>query len=79
MNFIKVDCNYLLCLIDLLNVGLVCEKDLCLIGICVFVYVCGCDVYDMYVQLCLCIGVVYDFCVIDVFLFIVCFMQGEVL
>ncbi|CAD0313186.1 hypothetical protein CFBP498_11600 [Xanthomonas hortorum pv. vitians] len=73
----KVDRNHLLCLTDLPNVGPACEKDLRLIGIRVPAQLRGRDAYDMYAQLCLRTGVLHDPCVIDVFLSIVRFMEGE--
>ncbi|WP_115050964.1 helix-hairpin-helix domain-containing protein [Xanthomonas arboricola] len=73
----KVDRNHLLSLTDLPNVGPACEKDLRLIGIRVPAQLRGRDAYDMYAQLCLRTGVLHDPCVIDVFLSIVHFMQGE--
>ncbi|MET0549937.1 MAG: helix-hairpin-helix domain-containing protein [Xanthomonas sp.] len=73
----KVDRHHLLRLTDLPNVGPACEKDLRLIGIRVPAHLQGRDPYDMYAQLCLRTGEVQDHCVIDVFLSIVRFMQGE--
>lgn len=77
MNPSKVDRNRLLCLSDLPNVGPATEKDLRAIGIRVPAHLKGRDAYDMYAQLCLHTGVVHDPCVIDVFLSITHFMQGE--
>ncbi len=77
MNPAKVDRNHLLCLTDLPNVGPACEKDLRLIGIRVPAHLEGRDPYDLYAQLCLRTGVVHDPCVIDVFLSVMRFLQGE--
>ncbi|CAD1796586.1 hypothetical protein GGR60_004297 [Xanthomonas arboricola] len=77
MNPVKVDRKHLLHLTDLPNVGPACEKDLQRIGIRVAAQLRGRDAYDMYAQLCLCTGVLHDPCVIDVFLSITRFMQGE--
>lgn len=73
----KVDRHHLLRLTDLPNVGPACEKDLRAIGIRVPAHLKGRDAYDMYAQLCLKTGVVHDPCVIDVFLSVVRFLQGE--
>ncbi|MEE7561266.1 mitomycin resistance protein [Xanthomonas sp. Kuri4-2] len=77
MNPSKVDRNHLLCLTDLPNVGPACEKDLRRIGIRVPAHLAGRDAYDLYAQLCLRTGVVHDPCVIDVFLSVLRFLQGE--
>lgn len=77
MNPVKVDRKHLLHLTDLPNVGPACEKDLQRIGIRVAAQLRGRDAYDMYAQLCLCTGVLHDPCVIDVFLSITRFMQGD--
>ncbi len=77
MNPNKVDRNHLLSLTDLPNVGPACEKDLRAIGIRVPAHLKGRDPYDMYAQLCLSTGVMHDPCVIDVFLSVVRFLQGE--
>ncbi|MFT4247278.1 MAG: helix-hairpin-helix domain-containing protein [Pseudomonas sp.] len=77
MNPSKVDRHHLLRLTDLPNVGPACEKDLRAIGIRVPAHLKGRDAYDMYAQLCLKTGVTHDPCVIDVFLSITHFLEGE--
>ncbi|WP_066092615.1 helix-hairpin-helix domain-containing protein [Xanthomonas massiliensis] len=77
MNPNKVDRHHLHSLSDLPNVGPAAEKDLRLIGIRVPAHLKGRDPYDMYAQLCLKTGVEHDPCVIDVFMSITRFMEGE--
>ncbi|AAW73757.1 helix-hairpin-helix domain-containing protein [Xanthomonas oryzae pv. oryzae] len=77
MNPAKVDRQHLLQLTDLPNVGPACEKDLHLIGIRVPAQLRGRDAYDMHAQLCLRTGVSHAPCMIDVFLSILRFMDGE--
>ena len=73
----KVDRAHLLRLTDLPNVGPACG---CRSAAGPFrrpAQLHGRDAYDMYAQLCLRTGVTHDPCVIDVFLSLVRFMQGE--
>ncbi|WP_372392801.1 helix-hairpin-helix domain-containing protein [Xanthomonas sp. NCPPB 3582] len=73
----KVDRAQLRRLTDLPNVGPACVQDLHLLGIHAPEQLLGCDAYAMHAQLCQRTGVRHDPCVIDVFLSIVRFMQGE--
>ncbi|MCC4621598.1 helix-hairpin-helix domain-containing protein [Xanthomonas cassavae CFBP 4642] len=73
----KVDRAQLRRLTDLPNVGPACVQDLHLLGIHEPAQLRGCDAFEMHAQLCQRSGVRHDPCVIDVFLSIVRFMQGE--
>jgi hypothetical protein len=76
MNPAKVDRNSLLKLTDLPNIGQAMAKDLRLLGIHQPAQLAGMDPRKMYERLCAVTGVRQDPCVLDVFMSIVCFMNG---
>ncbi|MCD0278415.1 helix-hairpin-helix domain-containing protein [Xanthomonas melonis] len=73
----KVDRAQLRRLTDLPNVGPACAQDLQVLGIHDPAQLRDCDAFEMHARLCQRTGVRHDPCVIDVFLSIVRFMQGE--
>ncbi len=77
MNPDKVERSRVKQLTDLPNIGQAAEKDLILLGITAPPQLIGRSAYDMYDELCEKTGVRHDPCVIDVFLSITRFMDGE--
>ena len=77
MNPTKVDRNKLLQLTDLPNIGKAGAADLRLLGIQTPNDLIGCDPFQLYNQLCTVTQTRHDPCVLDVFISITRFMQGE--
>lgn len=77
MNPDKVDRNNTRKLTDLPNIGKASAADLHLLGITHPAELLGQDPYQMYRDLCQLTGQRHDPCVIDVFISITRFMQGE--
>ncbi|RYY74980.1 MAG: mitomycin resistance protein [Gammaproteobacteria bacterium] len=77
MNPTKVDRRNLKTLTDLPNVGKAMAADLQLLGIKQPDDLVGCNAFDLYRQLCDLTHVRHDPCVIDVFISITRFMEGE--
>jgi len=77
MNPNKVSRNNLTALTDLPNIGPACAKDLQLIGIHQPTQLIGQCPYEMYHSLCAVTDVKHDPCVIDVFISITRFINGE--
>jgi hypothetical protein len=77
MNPNKVTREHLSKLTDLPNIGRAGEKDLHVLGIFEPAQLVGKCPYEMYYSLCFTTGVKHDPCVIDVFISITRFMQGE--
>ncbi|WP_410211203.1 helix-hairpin-helix domain-containing protein [Aquirhabdus sp.] len=73
----KVDRNLLTQLTDLPNIGKACAADLQLLGISKPQQLVGVDPYALYELLCLKTGVRHDPCMIDTFISITRFMNGE--
>ena len=59
------------------NVGIAIEKDLALLGITTPDDLVGKDPYEMYSDLCNITGKTHDPCVIDIFISIVRYIEGE--
>ena len=77
MNPAKVERERVRQLTDLPNIGKAGEKDLILLDITSPQQLIGRDAYAMYEELCDKTGIRHDPCVIDVFLSITRFMDGE--
>lgn len=77
MNPSKVDRSRVRALADLPNVGPAVARDLRLIGIGEPAQLVGRCPYEMYAQLCRLSGARHDPCVIDVFISLTRFMDGE--
>jgi hypothetical protein len=77
MNPNKVERDRVRVLTDLPNIGKAMEKDLLAIGINQPSQLAGKSAYDMYKELCNKTGNKHDPCVIDVFLSITHFMEGD--
>jgi len=77
MNPAKVDRNKVCSLTDLPNIGKAMAQDLRLLGIQSPENLIRCDAYQLYYQLCQITHVKHDPCVIDVFLSVVAFMNGQ--
>lgn len=77
MNPYKVDRNRLQQLTDLPNIGKAMAADLQLLGIRQPQDLIACDPYQLYRELCATTGVLHDPCVLDVFISIVRFIQGD--
>jgi hypothetical protein len=77
MNPVKVDRQNLKTLTDLPNVGKAMAADLNLLGIQQPVDLLNRNAFDLYEQLCDLTHTRHDPCVIDVFISVVKFMQGE--
>jgi hypothetical protein len=77
MNPNKVIRNKINVLTDLPNIGKAMEKDLLAIGIEQPSQLTGKSPYEMYKALCLKTGIKHDPCVLDVFLSITRFMEGD--
>jgi hypothetical protein len=73
----KVNRAHIKQLTDLPNIGKAGEKDLIVLGITAPEQLVGRDAYAMYEELCDKTGTRHDPCVIDVFLSITRFMDGE--
>ena len=73
----KVDRAKVRQLTDLPNVGKATANDLRLLGIHSPEQLCGACPFDMYERLCRATGYRHDPCVIDVFMSVVHFMNGE--
>ena len=73
----KVNRQHLNQLTDLPNIGKASEADLRLLGITAPAQLQGKDAYRMYAQLCEITGQRHDPCVIDVFLSVIRFVEGE--
>ncbi len=77
MNPAKVNRARLGKLTDLPNIGPACAKDLALLGIRDPVQLTGKSAYKLYDKLCEITGVRHDPCMLDTFISIVRFMDGE--
>ncbi|HEX7641743.1 MAG TPA: helix-hairpin-helix domain-containing protein [Burkholderiaceae bacterium] len=77
MNPAKVERARVKQLTDLPNIGKAGEKDLILLGITAPEQLIGRSAYEMYDELCRKTGMRHDPCVIDVFLSITRFMDGD--
>jgi hypothetical protein len=77
MNPNKVIRDKVKVLTDLPNIGKAMERDLLSIGINQPSQLLGKSAYDMYKELCIKTGTKHDPCVLDVFLSIVHFMEGD--
>ena len=77
MNPAKVQRDKIRCLTDLPNIGEAMERDLLLIGITQPGQLMGLNPYEMHQRLSELTHTQQDPCVIDVFISIVCFMQGD--
>ncbi|EIG30478.1 pathogenicity locus [Neisseria sicca VK64] len=77
MNPDKVQRSKLNTLIDLPNVGKAVAEDLVLLGITQPQDLAGQDAYEMYSRLCSLTATRHDPCMIDIFLSLVDFMQGN--
>jgi hypothetical protein len=77
MNPAKVEREHIKQLTDLPNIGKAGEADLILLGIAAPEQLIGRSAYEMYDELCEKTGRRHDPCVIDVFLSITRFMDGE--
>lgn len=77
MNPLKVNRNRTYKLTDLPNIGKAGASDLQLLGIMSPKELIGRNPYEMYEELCLKTGQRHDPCVIDVFISIIRFMEGE--
>ena len=77
MNHSKVDRQRVKQLTDLLNIGPAMANDLLVLGINTPQWLNGACPYDMYQKLCKKTGQNHDPCVIDVFISITRFMNGE--
>lgn len=73
----KVDRQRLHQLTDLPNIGKASAADLRLLGITAASQLAGKDAYRMFAQLCELTGQRHDPCVIDVFLSVIRFVEGE--
>ena len=73
----KVERAHVKNLTDLPNIGKAMEQDLILLGITAPQQLIGRSAYEMYEELCEKTGVRHDPCVIDVFLAITHFMDGD--
>lgn len=77
MNPSKVDRQHLQCLTDLPNIGKEMAKDLVLLGYTKPEDIVGECAFDMHKRLCDITGVRQDPCVIDVFLSVIDFLDGN--
>ena len=77
MNPAKVNRTRLGKLTDLPNIGPACAKDLALLGIKAPAQLKGKSAYKLYDQLCEVTGMRHDPCMLDTFISIVRFMDGE--
>ena len=77
MNPSKVDRNRLNLLTDLPNIGKACAEDLRLLGIFSPAQLVGQNPYDLFEALCEKTGVRIDPCMLDTFISITRFMDGE--
>ena len=77
MNPAKVDRNHLLALTDLPNVGPAMAEDFRLLGIDAPGQLAGRDPFHLYEQLCAITAARHDPCVIDVFISVTRFMNGD--
>jgi hypothetical protein len=77
MNPIKVDRQKISKLTDLPNIGKAAAADLRLLGINCPDDLITRDAFQLYGELCRLTQTKHDPCVIDVFMSVVCFMQGE--
>ena len=77
MNPAKVDRKRLRALPDLPNIGAACAEDLRRLGITDPVQLCSADPYALYEQLCIVRQQRIDPCMLDVFISITRFMDGE--
>ena len=77
MNPTKVRRNKLVSLTDLPNIGPACAADLRLLGIAEPAQLKGKNPYKLYEQLCQLTATRHDPCVIDVFISITRFMDGD--
>jgi hypothetical protein len=77
MNPLKVDRTRITRLTDLPNIGEASAQDLRLIGIKDASQLAGMCPFELYRQLCEKTGQRHDPCVIDVFMSVTCFMNGE--
>jgi Pathogenicity locus len=77
MNPSKVDRERVKVLTDLPNIGKACARDLELLGIRKPQQLVGRSPFDLYEALCLKTGLRHDPCVIDVFMSITRFMDGD--
>ena len=77
MNPIRCDRNKLSKLVDLPNIGPAGAKDLVLLGFTNPQQLIGADPIKMYRDLCIKTKVRHDLCVLDVFISITRFMDGE--
>ncbi|PIE61992.1 MAG: mitomycin resistance protein [Desulfobacterales bacterium] len=77
MNPNKVKRNNTVKLTDLPNIGKAMEKDLLLLGISNPSELKGKNPYDLYEALCQKTGIKQDLCVLDVFISITSFMDGN--
>lgn len=77
MNPIKVDRNKITKLTDLPNIGKAAAADLQLLGINVPEDLMNRDAFQLYDDLCHLTQAKHDPCVIDVFISVIRFMQGE--
>lgn len=77
MNPVKVNRNKVTKLTDLPNIGKVMAADLQLLGIKTPDDLISCDAFQLYDDLCHLTHAKHDPCVIDVFMSITRFMQGE--
>lgn len=77
MNPIKVDRNNIKKLMDLPNIGKAAAADLTLLGIHNPNDLIQCDAFQLYNDLCHITNAKHDPCVIDVFMSVIGFMQGE--
>ncbi|NSL56346.1 helix-hairpin-helix domain-containing protein [Uliginosibacterium aquaticum] len=77
MNPLKVDRTRIARLTDLPNIGKASAEDLRLIGINEASQLAGMCPFELYRRLCEKTGLRHDPCVIDVFMSVTCFMNGE--
>ncbi len=77
MNPNKVKRNNTVKLTDLPNIGKAMEQDLLLLGISNPSELTGKNPYDLYEELCQKTGIKHDLCVLDVFISITSFMDGN--
>lgn len=77
MNPIKVDRHKITTLTDLPNIGRASAADLQLLGIKTPNDLINCDAFQLYDNLCHITQAKHDPCVIDVFISVIRFMQGE--